>query len=139
MIPLPFPRWLRIAAFVAFAILLFVGTHWPQLRIHGPIRRPDLIVHLVAFGIWALALCLSGLIGNPGSRKTALRCLLVGAVYAAFDETTQMIPILGRFAGLDDYLFNLIGLVLGSSLSLLFRVPPSARSRRESSEEAQAQ
>lgn len=122
MIALPFPQWMRIAAFAGFAALLFVGTHWPQLRIHGPIQRPDLVVHLVAFGIWGLGLCLTGLLGEPGSRTTAARCLGVGVFYAAFDEATQMIPALGRFAGWDDYLFNLIGLLIGCSLSLLFRV-----------------
>ena len=112
---------MRLTAFITIAILLFVGTHWPQLRIEGPIKRPDLVVHFIAFGLWSFLLCLSGLLGEPGTRRNAIRCFLVGVVYAAIDESSQMIPALGRFAGLDDYAFNVIGLIIGCSLSLLFR------------------
>lgn len=130
MITIPFPRWLRILAFVGIAVLLFVGTHWPQLRIEGPIKRPDLIVHFIAFGLWSLALCITGLLGEPGTRANALRCFAIGVVYAAFDESTQMIPALGRFAGLDDYAFNVIGLIIGCSLSLLVRTHPEPKPLR---------
>ncbi len=130
MITIPFPRRLRIAAFISIAVLLFVGTHWPQLRIDGPIERPDLVVHLVAFGLWGLAFCVSGLLGEPGTIGNASRCLGVGVIYAAFDESTQMIPALGRFAGLDDYAFNVIGLLLGTGLSLLVRTYPEPKPLR---------
>ncbi len=130
MITIPFPRRLRVAAFVAFAILLFVGTHWPQLRIVGPIKRPDLVVHFIAFGLWGFLLCVTGLFGEPGTRSNAARCLAVGVLYAAFDESTQLIPILGRFAGFDDYAFNVIGLIMGTSLSLLIRTHPEPRPLR---------
>ena len=130
MITVPFPRWLRIAAFAGFAVLLFIGTHWPQLRIEGPIPRPDLVMHLVVFGGWSLLLCITGLFGEPGSISTAVKCLLVGVVYAAFDESTQLIPALGRYAALDDYLFNVIGLTLGAGLSLLVVTKPEPRPLR---------
>lgn len=130
MITLPFSRRLRVLAFFAFALLLFVGTHWPQLRIEGPISRPDLVVHLVAFGIWGLLFCLSGLVGEPGSLATAARGLGIGALYAAFDEASQAIPVLGRFAGLDDYTFNILGLLIGCSLSLLVRAKPEREPQR---------
>lgn len=130
MITIPFPRRIRVAAFIAFAILLFTGTHWPKLRIEGPIPRPDLVVHFVAFGLWGLTLCVSGLLGEPGTIRNAARCLGVGLVYAAIDESLQLIPILGRTFGLDDYAFNVIGLVMGTSLSLLIRTHPEPRPLR---------
>jgi len=128
VITVPFPRWLRITAFAGFAVLLFVGTHWPQLRIEGPIPRPDLVIHLVVFGMWALLLCVSGIFGEPGRLATSSRCFGVGVVYAAFDESTQMIPALGRYAAMDDYLFNVIGLALGTGLAMLVRTMPEPRS-----------
>ncbi len=130
MITVPFPRWLRIAAFAGFAVLLFVGTHWPKLRIEGPIPRPDLVIHLVVFGMWALLLCVSGLLGEPGRLSTTLKCFAVGLVYAAIDESTQMIPSLGRYAAMDDYLFNALGLAIGSGLSLLVHTKPEPRPLR---------
>lgn len=130
MITIPFPRWLRILGFIAYAAILFLGTHWPQLRIEGPIPRPDLLVHFLAFGLWALALGMTGLLGEPSTISNAVRCFLVGVLYAAFDESTQMIPALGRFAGLDDYAFNVIGLALGCSLSLLIRTHEEPRPLR---------
>jgi VanZ family protein len=130
VITIPFPRWLRILAFVGIAVLLFVGTHWPQLRIEGPIKRPDLVIHFVAFGLWSFLFCMTGLLGEPGTRSNAIRCFLVGLVYAAFDEATQMIPALGRFAGLDDYAFNVIGLIIGCSFSLLFHTHEEPRPLR---------
>ncbi|MCA9273500.1 MAG: VanZ family protein [Phycisphaerales bacterium] len=130
MITIPFPRWLRISAFVAIAVLLFVGTHWPKLRIEGPIKRPDLAIHFIAFGLWSLTLCVSGLLGEPGTRLNAGRCFVIGVVYAAFDESSQLIPALGRFAGLDDYAFNVIGLIIGCSLSLLIRTHEEPRPLR---------
>jgi VanZ family protein len=37
-------------------------------------------------------------------------------LYAAFDEGTQAIPILGRTAAWDDYLFNVMGVSLGTAV-----------------------
>ena len=130
MITIPFPRWLRITAFAGFAVLLFVGTHWPKLRIDGPFERPDLAIHLVVFGMWAFLLCVSGIFGEPGRLATSAKCFGVGLVYAAFDESTQMIPALGRFAAMDDYLFNVIGLMLGTGLSQLVLTKPQPKPLR---------
>lgn len=127
MITIPFPRWLRVLAFVVFALMVFTATHWPQLRIEGPIPRPDLYIHFVVFGLWALALNISGLLGEPGNLRTSVLCFAVGLLYAAFDELTQMIPGLGRFAGLDDYLANAFGLAIGCALALLVRTKPEPR------------
>ncbi|RNC80784.1 MAG: hypothetical protein ED559_02975 [Phycisphaera sp.] len=130
MITIPFPRWLRVLAFIVFALMVFIATHWPQLRIEGPIPRPDLFIHFAVFGLWALMLNISGLLGEPGNLRTSVLCFGVGLVYAAFDELTQMIPGLGRFAGIDDYLANAGGLAIGCSLSLLVRTKPEPKPLR---------
>jgi len=70
------------------------------------------------------------LLGEPGTRLNAGRCFVIGVVYAAFDESSQLIPALGRFAGLDDYAFNVIGLIIGCSLSLLIRTHEEPRPLR---------
>lgn len=127
MITIPLPRSLRLGAFILFALVLFTLTHWPKLRVEGSIPRPDLVAHLVAFGLWAFLLNLSGLMGEPGRAPTAVRAFLVGLVYAAFDELTQMIPGLGRFAGWDDYFANAVGLALGCVLAMGVRTYPEHR------------
>jgi hypothetical protein len=139
--------------FICYAAALFIATHWPNLRIESVrIKRPDLIVHLTVFSIWTILLFASGLVrrsvsasatspNSPSQREgaggrvpvrhlrsqtTILRLWLIGVLYAAFDEGTQAIPILGRTAAWDDYLFNVMGVTLGALLCaawLLWRSP----------------
>jgi len=52
-------------------------------------ERPDLAIHFIAFGLWSLTLCVSGLLGEPGTRLNAGRCFVIGVVYAAFDECAE--------------------------------------------------
>jgi VanZ family protein len=105
-----------LPVFVLYALVLFVATHWPNLRIESDvIERPDLLIHLGAFGLWALLLQLTGLLGPPRSPRTALKTFGVGALYAAVDESSQAIPILGRTAVWDDYVANVVGVALGAA------------------------
>ena len=124
MITLPFPATQFRIAFLGFAGLLFIGTHWPKLRIEAPVERPDLYIHFGVFGMWALLLSLTGWLGKPGTRINALRCFGVGVVYAAIDESLQLIPALHRFAAWDDYLFNVFGLAIGVLLGLIVKPKP---------------
>lgn len=113
-------RRLLVPAFLAYAAVLFVATHWPNLKIESDvIERPDLLIHLGAFGLWAFLLHLTGLLGPAGSARAALKTWGVGALYAAVDEASQAIPILGRTAVWDDYLANLAGLALGAGAACL--------------------
>lgn len=107
---------LLVPAFALYALVLFAATHWPNLRIESDvIERPDLLIHLGAFGLWAFLLHLTRLTGDPRSARTALKTAGIGALYAAVDELTQAIPILGRTAVWDDYLANLAGVALGAT------------------------
>ncbi|MBX3375504.1 MAG: hypothetical protein KF678_00700 [Phycisphaeraceae bacterium] len=106
-------RWVLRTAFFLYAVVLFGATHWPALRIEGS-GRPDLIVHLAAFGLWTLALNLAGFWGPRFSVRNVLISGAVAVMYAAFDEGTQAIPALQRTAAWDDYLANVSGIVLAS-------------------------
>ncbi len=102
-------RW----SLAAYALTLAVATHWPKLRIGGPIARPDLYIHLGAFAVLGAVLTMAGLFGAIGSRRNLIFSWCTGVAYAAVDELTQAIPGLGRTAGLDDFGADAAGVTLG--------------------------
>ncbi len=108
------PARARRTAFFAYALVLFIATHWPALTIEGPIERPDLVLHLAAFGLWAALLTASGLLAPPRTPRNLARSLAVSLAYAVLDELSQGVPILRRTVGLDDLLANLLGATLGA-------------------------
>lgn len=110
------PRRLAIIAFAVYAPMLFLGTHWPNLRIDGPVERSDLWVHLGAFGLWSVLAASCGWFGEPGSWRNLSRAWLLSMAYAAVDESLQAIPALHRTAAWDDYAANAVGITLGSAL-----------------------
>ncbi len=119
------PLAVRRGAFVVFAIVLFTGTHWPQLRIEGPVPRTDLWLHFIAFGLWTALFGFADFIGPWRHPATPLRLMACGLVYAAVDEGLQLIPVLGRHASLQDYTANAVGVLLGSiGVLLAARVLP---------------
>lgn len=109
------PRW-RIA-FALYAALLFTGTHWPKLKIEGPVPRPDLFIHFAAFGLWAFLFGLCAFFAPNAPRfsaKNYLITFIAGLAYAAIDEGLQAIPALHRTCAWDDYAANAIGVLLGT-------------------------
>lgn len=112
------PRWLRRAAFFLYVPVLFVGTHWPALQVPGE-GRPDLWVHLAAFGLWTTLFIACGFFGPVLSTRNIASALLIAPLYAAFDEGTQAIPALRRTAAWDDYAFNCTGIVLACTIAWL--------------------
>ena len=108
-------RWLVV--FWLYALLLFTGTHWPKLRIEGPIPRPDLYIHFAAFGLWAFCFGMCGFF-EPKVPRFSMRnyvmTFFAGLVYAAFDEGLQAIPALGRTCAWDDYAANAGGILIGT-------------------------
>lgn len=95
-------RRLCLAAFVAYTIALLTATHWPGLAIRGPISRTDLVIHFGAFFTWTVLLALSGLV-----RRSVWKLLVIGVLFAAFDETTQ--PLFNRVYDTLDLLANWAG------------------------------
>lgn len=124
------PRW-AAWAFAIYAVVLFLGTHWPQLRVEGPVPRPDLIVHLLAFGLWTVLLGACQWWGPWRGVRNAAITWAVAIVYAAIDEALQLIPALGRFAAWDDYAANVLGVTAGAiALVIIGRVRPAAGASR---------
>ncbi len=116
------PKLIRTGARLAFpvyALVLVTATHWPQLTIEGPVPRPDLYIHLAAFGLWTCLLIATELLGPWRSRAAVGKCVVIALVYAAIDEGTQGIPGLGRTVALDDYLANAGGVLLAGIAALI--------------------
>jgi hypothetical protein len=123
------PRLLRLMFRVAFAIyfpVLLLGTHWPALEVPGP-GRSDLLVHLVAFGLWTALLIGAGLFGPALSWRNVGMAFAVGAAYSAVSEATQALPFIRRHAAFDDFLANLLGVLLTCCCALLLMTFRSAR------------
>jgi len=119
------PRRLVRGAFACYVLFLFTLTHWPALTVPGP-GRPDLIAHATTFGLWTALLIACAFFGPALSRANIVRCLLIAVAYAAFDESTQAIPWIRRYATFEDYLYNLAGVALaGLVAALLARLCPS--------------
>lgn len=111
-------RW-RVVFFV-YASLLFVGTHWPNLKVETPlIERPDLLAHLVVFALWSVLCWLSGLCGPALQSSTALRAGVLSLIYAAIDEGLQALPFVQRNASWDDLAADCLGVASGVILALI--------------------
>lgn len=102
--------------FGVYAALLATATHWPQLRIDGPVERTDLWIHFIAFGGWAVALCLAEPLGYAWrDGRSIVASLSYSIAYAWTDEGSQAIPGLGRTFDLTDLAANTVGCCLGAS------------------------
>lgn len=122
---------LRRIAFVIFAAALFIGTHIPNLRVKvGNVDRPDLLIHLCAFGGWFVLLLATGWLGPWRSPRSIAVCAIIAGVYAVFDEFTQAIPGLHRTAALDDLAANVCGIAIAAIGALIVS---RLTSRRQSS------
>lgn len=119
-------RRLRRIAFFIYAAALFIGTHIPNLRIHvGEIDRPDLFVHMTAFGGWFGLLLASEFLGPWRSIRSVGYCAMISVITAGIDEYSQSIPALNRTAAWDDFGANVTGIalaaVIAAALARLFR------------------
>ena len=104
------PRSAARAAFVVYAIALTTATHWPGVTIEGPVPRPDVWVHVGAFGVWGALLVLTEWLGAPTARSAGI-AIILGIAWAAMDELTQ--PIFNRQADWADWFADVGGVILG--------------------------
>lgn len=96
-------KWMRRVAkpwrlvFVVYALALTLATHWPSLELGTEAQpAPDKILHMLAFGGFALLLWRTRWLG------AAWMVCFVALAWAALDEVTQALPILQRtFSWLD--------------------------------------
>lgn len=107
------PPHIRRGMFYAYLTLLLIALLWPNARIQGPIPRSDLAVHLTVFSLFSFLAWLSTLFGPHNSWATIARILIFGLLFGLATELLQLIPILHRTFGLDDWLFNTLGTALG--------------------------
>ena len=94
------------------AVALVVATHWPGVAIHGPVDRPDLIIHAVVFAVFALLAVNTGWFGRPGSARAAVLTGLAVVTFAGLDEWSQHLPPFHRHTALDDWLADVAGVVV---------------------------
>lgn len=110
----------RRIAFGVYAVALFIGTHIPNFRVEIPqIDRPDLILHMLAFGGWLVLFLAAEFFGPWRTLRSIALCTIVAAAYACIDEYSQSMPGLNRTAAFDDLLANLAGVTLAAAMSVV--------------------
>ena len=91
--------------------LLFMLTHWPNLKLPDVVERPDLYAHLGCFGTLSALTIACAFFGPALSGRNVGWSAVVALLYAAFDEALQAIPFIHRTAALDDYAANATGII----------------------------
>lgn len=121
-------RFWRVVAIVSLSVYL-VASHWPKLRLPEVEGGPasDKLLHFIAFALLAVPVWWTGWF-------TRLRSLAVaGALFALFDEITQELLPIDRFANLDDLLCDLSGLLASVSILASLRAAERGASRLDGS------
>lgn len=118
--------------FGCFAAALFTMTHWPGLKVEGPVPRTDLWAHVIAFGLWCVFAHVCAFFGPVHSRRNLVCTLALSLVYAAVDEGLQAIPALNRHASLDDYIADAAGIIIATVAVAVFTSISGRHTERES-------
>ena len=121
-------RFWRVVSIVSLSLFL-VGTHWPKLRLPEVEGGPssDKLIHFIAFALLTVPVWWTGWF-------TRLRSLAIaGVLFALFDEITQELLPIERFANLDDLLCDVSGLFASVSILASLRATGSDRGRLERS------
>ena len=125
---MPLPHHLRTAftvCFWAYGLILLIATHLPTDNVEFIVRAadyrlldldPDKLLHMTAYGILGLlaALAYGGRWQTTLSAAITLFALL--AAWGAVDEVTQ--PFFGRSAETNDWVYDLIGSLIGLAAGL---------------------
>lgn len=116
--------------FGGYAGFLFMMTHWPALQLPGP-GRPDLVAHLLIFGMWNALLIACGRFGPRLSITNIAICTMIACVYAGFDESLQLVPFINRVAALDDFGANIAGIQTVGVIAVILGRLPMLRKHRD--------
>ena len=108
-------------AFWLYAPVLFALTHFPGVKVPMP-GRPDLVVHLVVFGLWTALLIGAGFFGRVLGARNIVLCGLIGVVYSGVDEALQAIPAIRRHAAWDDWAANVLGVAVAVLGAFVLRI-----------------
>ncbi len=110
------PLRARRVVFVAYAVALATGTHWPALTLGpDPGFRLDIVVHLAAFAAWTFLLAGCEWFGVIDSRRNTAWCVAAAAAYAALDEATQALPGVNRTVLWSDLIANWSGVAFAGA------------------------
>jgi len=115
-------------AFIAWALLLFTLTHWPNLKVDAGIPRTDLWGHAIGYSVWAGLFIATGWAGKRGTWKSIGLGMPIAVLYSGLDELSQGIPILGRFVTWEDFAANSLGVWIGSAAWVVALLVLDARS-----------
>lgn len=99
--------------FWSYFVVLTAALLWPKLALPPVVPRPDLVVHCVSFGLFALLLCLWNPVATPRLSRTVLLAFLAGVGYGGATELLQSIPSLHRTAAFDDWGADVLGVICG--------------------------
>jgi VanZ family protein len=101
--------WYR-RALPAYWVFLFCLTHFPKLELDVPIRAPDKIAHVGAFGLLAFLFWrFAETLRHPLSNRFAYVAVSSLVGYAAFDEYVQQ--FVGRSTDIIDWLCDVAGIM----------------------------
>lgn len=104
-------------------MVLLLATHWPGVRIEGPVPRTDLWLHLAAFGAWTVGLASTAWPGPMFSKRGIVNASMIAAAYSVLGELSQGIPGIGRVVAWEDAAANLGGVALATlGLSIIARL-----------------
>ncbi|TVS03703.1 MAG: murein biosynthesis integral membrane protein MurJ [Phycisphaerales bacterium] len=112
------PIWFWRAGFLTYALILVFLTHIPGVSIPGPVPRPDLFVHIAAFGLWNALAIRCGWFGRWGSLRNVALTSLLAAAWSGLDEYTQQ--FFGRVTAWDDFFANLLGVGTGAAIGVVW-------------------
>ncbi|MFG0251785.1 MAG: hypothetical protein ACF8NJ_02805 [Phycisphaerales bacterium JB038] len=110
-------------AFIGYATLLTIGTHWPNLQIDAPvIERPDLLLHVICFGLLA-ALLLAARFFDAEllSGRNLGWSFAVALAWSGLDELSQGLPYIHRYVVWSDFFANALGVSLVILAAYLWR------------------
>lgn len=105
------PLWRLL--FWLYFVVLTTALLWPQLALPPVVPRPDLIVHCVSFGLFALLLCLWNPTKTSRLGTKMVLAFVAGTSYGGMTELLQSIPVLHRTAAIDDWGADVLGVVCG--------------------------
>ena len=104
--------WWR-GAFVALVVAQLAALYWPRVEIQGPVTWTDKIAHVLLFAVPTAVGLLAGI--RPAYLVTAV------ALHAPVSELVQHYLLPNRSGDLGDVVADLVGVVLGVTLAVVWR------------------
>lgn len=107
-------RVIILVTLCVYATVLLTLTHMPKPP--GVFEgQSDKTLHFTAYMILAWLVYLVLFSYRPGQNYRLAKVLIVCMIFGAVDESTQ--PLFGRSADVRDYLFDVLGIIVGSGFA----------------------